>query len=39
MGGSEFVDASRSIPAWEPRCDLLDEPQIAVGIVERQKDP
>jgi hypothetical protein len=39
MGSSEFVDASRSIPAWEPRCDLLDEPQIAVGIVKRTEGP
>src|SRR5712671_1362852 len=30
----EFGDAGRSLPAWEPRGDLLDEPQIAVGIVE-----
>ena len=26
-------------PAWEPRGDLLDDPQIAVGIVEGAERP
>src|SRR6266850_390453 len=39
-GRSEkFGDAGRSLPAWEPRGHLLDDPQIAVGIVEGAERP
>src|ERR1700688_4278587 len=33
-GSREFGDASRSLPVWGPRGDLLHNPQVAVGIVE-----
>src|SRR5258706_10103823 len=39
-GRSEkFGDAGRSLPAREPRGHLLDDPQIAVGIVEGAERP
>jgi hypothetical protein len=37
--GCEFGCAGRSLPAWEPSGDLLDEPQIAVGIAEGAERP
>ena len=37
--GAQFGCGGRSLPAWQARSDLLDEPQIAVGIVEGTERP
>src|ERR1700730_5116285 len=38
-GGTNSVTPTRSLPAGEPRGHLLDDPQIAVGIVEGAERP